>query len=494
MKKWKSVKEVHDHALYTVGKKIGSVVKEESVEYYKNNPRNKGWIGNSIESALFEIPNNSRQEADIPYLKLEIKVTPIYKTKNGWSARERLTLNIFDFFDEYKREFKNASFLEKAQLMELIFYEYKKDVPSPELEIKAASLFDFDKLPLEDMLIIEQDWNIIVKKIQEGKAEELSDSLTKYLGATTKGGKSEKNMTNQPFSEVRAHRRAFTLKSTYMTQYVRRIMDDEKAEEKVIKNTEALKNRTFEDIVLENFIPYINQSKKSLGELFNINIPLKNDKASSVQMANKMLNVRGDIQDTEEFKKAGISVKIVTVVKNKERTTEHFKLTIPNNTIVDPKELVKENWDESILYSYLSETQFLLVVFEKDDDDVIFKGAKFWRLPYEDLEGCVKETWLETKKVFSQGVELTYNETKSSYRINNNLPNASQTKCLHMRPSAKNSSYYNDGKNAIKLPTKSKWFNRPNNMAQTILTDDYMTKQAWWFNHKYMYKQVRDLF
>lgn len=278
-----------------------------------------------------------------------------------------------------------------------------------------------------------------------------------------------------------------------MTQYVRRLMDDKKAEEKLIKNTEVLKDKTFEDVVLDNFKPYKNKTKESLARLFDIKIPEKDDKASSFQIARKMLNVKGNIQDTEEFQKAGISVKIVTIKKGTENTTEGFKLTIPDNMIIDPKVLVKEEWDESILNNYLSEAQFLLVVFEKDRNKVTFKGAKFWRLPYEDLEGCVKETWLNTKEIFSQGVELTYTITKAGTRIENNLPAGAETKCLHVRPSADRASYYNDGRNAIKLPAKSKWFNRPEELADTTHTDYYMTKQAWWFNSKYMYQQVKDL-
>src|SRR5699024_12584602 len=97
-------------------------------------------------------------------------------------------------------------------------------MPSPEYFIKAATLFDLHNLPREDLLIIEQDWNVIVEKIKEGKAEELSDSLNKYLGATTKGSKTEKNMKAQPLSDQKAHRRVITLKATYMSHVERSIM------------------------------------------------------------------------------------------------------------------------------------------------------------------------------------------------------------------------------------------------------------------------------
>src|SRR5699024_6624251 len=142
---------------------------------YYTKPNNKGWIGNSIESDWFKIPSNNRNEADIPYLGLEIKVTPIVSTRNGWSAKERLVLNIFDFHDEYKRDFSHASYMEKAYLIELMYYEHLKNVPSPEFFVKAATLFDLHSLPKEDFLIIEQDWKVIIDKIKGGKAEELSD-------------------------------------------------------------------------------------------------------------------------------------------------------------------------------------------------------------------------------------------------------------------------------------------------------------------------------
>src|SRR5690625_1486800 len=221
-KKWDSIEEVHAHAKKAVNKKVKEIVNPETVFNY--NPKNKGWVGNSIESDWFGLPNTSRQEADFPNLNLELKVTPIRQTRNGWSAKERLVLNIFDFHDEYKRQFENASFLEKTNLMELIYYEFIKETPAPDFCIKAATLFNLHDLPKEDQLIIEQDWNVIVSKIKDGKAEELSDSLTKYLGATTKGSKTEKNMTTQPFSEVKAHRRSFTLKGSYMTELARMIM------------------------------------------------------------------------------------------------------------------------------------------------------------------------------------------------------------------------------------------------------------------------------
>lgn len=490
MKLWSSVDEVHTHALKAVKKPIKDLVSKEALQSYYQNPNNKGWIGNSIESDWFGVKNNTKQEADIPYLNLEIKVTPIRKTRNGWSAKERLVLNIFSFHDEPTRNFVNSSFLEKANLIELVYYEYLKDKVSPELVVKAATLFNLNKLPEDDLLIIEQDWNTIVNKIKEGKAEELSDSLTKYLAASTKGGKTKRNLTTQPYSDKKAHRRAFTLKGSYMTQVARKVMGIQN--EKIVKNPEELKKKSFEEIIIHKYKPFIGKTKKELAKHFSINIPEKDDKASTAILASKMLNLDGDIQNSEEFIKADISIKTVVVESGKQITKEGFKINIPDNTIINPKMLVDEDWLNSLLRDYLSTYQFMLVIFEKTETNTIFKGVKFWHVPYEDLEGDISRIWNETRQIFIEGVELTYTEWGKNYRVLNNLPESSNKKILHVRPSADNRSY-KPNKDSMNLPFKSKWINRPSEKLE-ILTDFYMTKQAWWLNNDYMYEQVKEFF
>lgn len=522
---WNNISNLHEHANKAVNKKIQDIVYPETVQKYYANPKNKGWIGNSIESDWFGLPNNTRHEADFVDLGVELKVTPIRRTKNGWSSKERLVLNIFDFNDEYKRQFENASFLEKANLMEIMFYEFIKDVPSPELFIKAATLFNLHDLPEEDMLIIKQDWEIIINKIKEGKAEELSDSLTKYLGATTKGSKSEKNMTTQPFSEKKAHRRSFTLKGSYMSEVVRKIMNgkfesdfqynrnDETnvmiaekiapypVEERAIPDFNELRTKSFEDIILDQFRPFLGKTKVELGKMFGVKIPKKNDKASTPILAKKMLNLQGDIQDTIEFKKAGIAVKTITVntaTRSKvKKTTEGFKL----QNYFNFHELVNEDWDNSELNDYLSSSRFMFVVFEETKNEEIFKGVKFWSIPLSDLEGQVKETWERTKKIIQLGVELTYKPinkataTGKEYQVLNNLPKMKDDTILHVRPDAKVSSYkLNDNKNAMELPTKSFWINKPAGVSANELSDSFMTKQAFWLNPNYMYQQVKEFF
>ena len=62
---------------------------------------------------------------------------------------------------------------------------------------------DYVKLftpPIDDLKIIEEDYKTIIDKIAEGKAHELSESDTMYLGACTKGATAEKSTVPQYYN------------------------------------------------------------------------------------------------------------------------------------------------------------------------------------------------------------------------------------------------------------------------------------------------------
>ncbi len=67
---------------------------------------------------------------------------------------------------------------------------------------------DVWEYPLEDLRIIKDDWETIIKKIRDGMAHELSESDTLYLSACVKGSGHGKNMRPQPNSEILAKQRA----------------------------------------------------------------------------------------------------------------------------------------------------------------------------------------------------------------------------------------------------------------------------------------------
>lgn len=173
----------------------------------------KGAVGSVLEESWFGYHINSEAEADFAEAGVELKATPYMRTSKGIRAKERLVCNIINYMEEYKHSFYDSSFWKKCNTMLLMSYEHKEGIPKGDFTIDEAVLFSF---PTEDLYIIEKDWETIVGKIRAGRAHELSEGDTLYLGACTKGATAA-TMRQQPFSDIPAKQRAFSLKQSYMT-------------------------------------------------------------------------------------------------------------------------------------------------------------------------------------------------------------------------------------------------------------------------------------
>lgn len=83
-----------------------------------------------------------------------------------------------------------------------------------ESEIKYIRLYEFEKIVASDMEQIKRDYYIIAKKIMEGKASELSEGDTEFLGAARRGDKNSKKQ-DAPKGDKALPRR-FAFKQSYM--------------------------------------------------------------------------------------------------------------------------------------------------------------------------------------------------------------------------------------------------------------------------------------
>ena len=86
-----------------------------------------------------------------------------------------------------------------------------------------------------------------LSKIRAGKAEELSEGDTLYLGACTKGSTAASSYRSQPYSTGLAKQRAFSLKSKYLNF----IIDDSLGQdsEPVIKSSADYKQGQLSGII-----------------------------------------------------------------------------------------------------------------------------------------------------------------------------------------------------------------------------------------------------
>ena len=413
----------------------------------------KGAIGTVIEESWFGYTPNSESEPDFPEAGVELKVTPYVRGKNGIRAKERLVCNIINYMEEYDRTFQTSAFWHKCNTMLLMSYEHLADRPKGDFRIDEAVLFSF---PEEDLAIIEHDWETIMEKVRAGRAHELSEGDTLYLAACTKGATAA-SVRQQPFSEIPAKQRAYSLKSSYMTQVLNKYIFGNAENPRIIKSADVLHAKSFEEYVIDKVQPFYGMTQAQLKTHFGVD---SNAKSLNEILLARMLNVKGRIANTEEFQKAGIIPKTIRVLRNGKIKES---MSFPTFDFI---ELSREDtWEESELYNYLAPTKFMFVIFqERDDGEYLFDRAMFWNIPNGDLEE-VGRVWARTVQTIRQGVSLV--QTPSG--ISNDLPKQTESPVAHVRPHGRNA--------ADKLP---------------LPDGRMMTKQCFWLNSGYIAKQIME--
>ena len=386
---------------------------------------------------------------------MELKVTP-YKinSKGELSAKERLIITMIDYFKVVEEDFENSHVWNKSRLILLVYYLYKK-----EIENRLDYRIDYVKLfspPGQDRKIIEHDFEIIVNKIKAGKAHELSESDTLYLGAATKAATS-KDRREQPFSDELAKPRAFAFKNSYMTYVLNNyIVPGKNTYEPIIKDSVE---ESFEDYVINKINAYMGYTVQTLCDEFGVPSEKKPKNLEAI-LAYRILGIKGN--KAEEFEKANIVVKTIRIGKNNKIKES---MSFPTFKF---KELIEETWEDSTFGNYLRETRFLFVVYKFDDNNELrLMGCQFWNIPYADLEGNVKKVWEETKQVLIKGLEINVVNGKQY----NNFPKASNNPVSHVRPHAQNSN------DTYELPDGRRY-----------------PKQCFWLNNTYILSQLNESF
>lgn len=145
-----------------------------------------------------------------------MKITPLKAIQSGeLRPKERMVCNIINFNKIICEEWLSSSFLKKCNKILFIRYVDPMDKDISHLDYQFVDVRINNILESEDCKQFERDWEKIVNKIKSGKAHNLSESDTKFLGACTKGANSNA-LRSQPNSDKLAMQRAFSFKSQYM--------------------------------------------------------------------------------------------------------------------------------------------------------------------------------------------------------------------------------------------------------------------------------------
>tara|TARA_R110002124_G_scaffold104281_1_gene253974 strand:- start:1893 stop:3278 length:1386 start_codon:yes stop_codon:yes gene_type:complete len=431
------------------------------VEIEKHGYKGKGNFGQILEKFYFGYEPNSDAEPDFKEAGIELKSSPLKTLKNGdFRSKERLALNIINYLEVHKEEFETSSFWKKNAHLLLVFYLHDKDLDLLDYLIK---LVDGWQYPNEDLKIIKQDWEFINQKIKDGKAHELSEGDTFYLGACTKGSTALKSFRDQPFNEEQAKQRAYSLKQGYVNHIIANIAQEETAVYgKIIEHPEILeKVRSIEEIVILKFHPFYGKSAEQIEQELGLEL---NQKAKSyfANLTNAILGLELG-QKIEEFEKADIQVKTIRLKEN----------DLPKEDISFPtfeyQELVETDWEDSDFKNIL-ESKFFFVFYQFEGENLILRKVKFWNMPYSDIL-LAKNVWEEMVKTVSSGEivkEVTEKGVRKTY-----FPKKTENKVSHVRPHARNAEDTYD------LPVADKL---------TGLTE--YTKHCFWLNASYVKDEI----
>lgn len=448
-------KSVIDYAKLLKGKTLRQICDPHILEH---NYTGKGNFGQILEKYYFGYNPNSKSEADFFEIGMELKTSPLKQLQNNeYRSKERLVLNIINYIEVVNQQFEKSDFWKKNANILLIFYLHQAGFDILDYLIKLVDEWNF---PNTDLEIIKKDWEFIKQKIADGKAHELSEGDTYYLGACTKGANAN-STRKQPFSEIPAKQRAYSLKQGYVNHIIASIADEATGVYgKLITSASVAKRQTIEEIVVAKFKPYYGKTIEQILEITGVklNVTAKNFYAN---LTKSILGIELD-KEIEEFEKAEI---IVKTVRLKENNLPKEDISFPNFKF---EEIVNEDWDDSNFKDIL-EHKFLFVFYQFEDNQLILKKVKFWNMPYLDILEAEK-VWLKTKSLVSDGNIV---KTVNGLNRTTNFPNKKFNTVSHVRPHAR------DSKDTYPLPVTDK-----------VTNQDKYTKQCFWLNSTYVKNEI----
>ena len=419
------------------GKSLAQVV---DMSEFTENLKNRGDLGSMVEKYFFGIDPNSSAKQDFPVAGVELKTTGVKRRSGGgYQAKERLVLTMINYMELVGEHWETSSLMEKCHLMLIMFYLYESGFAVFDRRfVLTPILFEF---PEDDLTQIENDWEFIKQKVESGKAHQLSEGDTTYLGACRKGsgGPGEK-LRPQPFSDVLAKARAFSLKPSY----VNKIIDGSATQAGVL---EVLEYGGLEEATSVKFEPFLGQSVEAISDSLDFHKRGKYDKGFYRGLVMRIL---GSMAKTiPEFEKAGIELKTVRVNQS---WLPFESMSFPAFKYMD---IIHEEWEESTLFNKI-EQRFLFVVFREDEEGILrLERVGYWNMPFHDREQA-RKVWEDTKRRVSIDAS--------------DLPKSTENPVVHVRPHARN-----------KMDT---W---PTPQGTNLV------KQCFWLNARYIGEIVQNL-
>ncbi len=419
---------IERYAKQLVGLTLRDVIAEEAPVAYQTG---KGRLGDIVERSYFGINPGNISGPDFAEAGVELKTTPLKRVGKKLRAKERLVLQMIDYMTVHREEWTTSSFLAKNSSLLLLFYLWEPDTDELDYVFRIARLWSF---PDEDLEIIRRDWETIVAKIREGRAHELSEGDTMYLSACVKAATGA-DRRPQPFSDLPAKPRAFSLKASYMNS----VIDNSLRLEPSVSAADLKGSRSFEQVVHDRFKPYLGMTAAEIAEALDVRIQVTAKNFYAI-LTKRILGV-GDKSRIAEFEKADVTLKTVRL-----KHTGMPKEAVSFKAF-DYLDLVQQEWESSSLRSDLTR-RFFFVIYQLDRAGTpTLSRTKFWTMPIEDVDS-------HGRRCFERTVELILDDKAEE------LPGSGENKVCHVRPHGRNKSDTLPTPSGRQVVRKSFWLNQ----------------------------------
>lgn len=435
-----SIAAIVNYSRRLVGKSLSQTVRLPDDLLIKPN---RGDLGMYVEKYFFEHEPPNNHEPDFAEAELELKTTGVVKsskTVSGFKPKERLVLSMINYNEIVEQEWTSSPVYIKCRRILLLCYLYEKQKPPIHRKfVLEPIVLDFDTNLSKDLHQLEADWKSIKAQVLAGRAHELSEGDTEYLGACTKASSAQAR-TSQPFSSVAAKPRAFSLKLGFMRSLIEQSSDD-------VQSIRENPSEPISDVLNRKFKEFVGMSVGDLSDLFGYWKTGPNHKGFYKELANRMMT--GSNKVPEELTKSGTVVKTIRLeINGKPKESMSF----PSFRYM---EIVKERWEESSFAQAL-EGKFLFVVFQRDLGGTLrFARAIYWAMPFQDRMSA-REVWEETQLRTQKG--------------NYVYPGSRENTVAHVRPHAR------DKGDTYPTPTGT-----------------FEVKRGFWLNRRYIGKIISEL-
>ncbi len=445
-----------------VGKTIDNILTTSPYEI-NFKLKDKGNIGKIIEKHWFDIEPNNSPEPDFDKAGIELKIIPLVQQKTKITVKERTKVCSIDYRKLVQETWNKSHAKEKLNKVLFIYFLYDKDniVNS---KIKKVDLWELTQGNNE--FIIKHDWLNVQKKVKDGYAHELSESLSKILAASTSGsgGKDKngklKDLVPQPVQTYsdEAKKRAFSLKQSFTNQRWNELNEKVKYES-IIDSLQINDFKKFENIILNKINSYQGKSIEELSSIFslNINSRSKNQIATIIKKSIGFKSVNSNIK---EFEQLGIIIKTMPI-----KTTDKYPFEAISFPTMKLQEFILEQWEESTFKEYLNKILFIPVYSIKKDstlDEKILGKAFFWS-PSTKEEQNIKKEWEQYQDEVINGYCKTNKvpvKSKKGYKEVSSLSKESKTSKIHMRPHGRDSDDRDTDALGNSIVKQCFWFNK----------------------------------